>query len=187
MTEVRDLSFGQAPPMPANVRLGEGSYLERHRQTFERFFSRREPGLDLGRGVRVYTWTSFSVEPDGVVEVGDGAILVGAAFMCAERISVGARVVLSYGTTVTDCDFHPHDPAERRADAIANAPHGDRSLRPRLVARPTVIEDDAWVGIGAMILKGVTVGTGARVEPGAVVTADVPAGATASGNPARVG
>jgi acetyltransferase-like isoleucine patch superfamily enzyme len=47
-----------------------------------------------------------------------------------------------------------------------------------------VIEDDAWIGIGAIVLKGVRIGAGARVEAGAVVTRDVPSGATVAGNPA---
>jgi acetyltransferase-like isoleucine patch superfamily enzyme len=49
-----------------------------------------------------------------------------------------------------------------------------------------VIEDDVWIGIGAIILKGVLVGRGARVGAGAIVTSDVPPEATVVGNPARV-
>ena len=49
-----------------------------------------------------------------------------------------------------------------------------------------IVEDDAWIGIGAIILKGVRIGRGARIGPGAVVTADVPAGAAVAGHPARV-
>ena len=69
--------------------------------------------------------------------------------------------------------------------AIANSPLGDRQQRPPVIARPVVIEDDAWIGIGAIILKGVRIGQGARVGAGAVVTRDVPAGTTVLGNPAQ--
>src|SRR5262249_47066737 len=55
--------------LPANVRLGPGCYLER-RESFKRFRSTRAPGLILGEGVTVYTWTEFNVEPTGVLEVG---------------------------------------------------------------------------------------------------------------------
>ena len=53
------------------------------------------------------------------------------------------------------------------------------------VARKVVIEDDVWIGAGALILPGVTVGEGAIVGAGAVVTKDVPAGETYAGVPAR--
>jgi acetyltransferase-like isoleucine patch superfamily enzyme len=52
----------------------------------------------------------------------------------------------------------PTDPELRKADAIANSPQGDRSQRPAISHRPVVIEDDVWIGIGAMILKGVRIG-----------------------------
>jgi acetyltransferase-like isoleucine patch superfamily enzyme len=98
---------------------------------------------------------------------------------------VGRRVVIS-AVTIADCDFHPLDRASRRMDALANAHGGDARLRPPLVSRPVVIEDDAWIGIGAIVLKGVRIGRGARVAAGAVVTRDVPDGATVAGNPARL-
>lgn len=170
--------------LPPNVRVGAGCYFER-KEGFDRFRSTRNPGLVIGERVRVYTWTTFNVEPDGLVEIGDDSVLVGAVFMCARHIRVGRRVIISYNVTVADSDFHPIDPDERERDAVANAPFGERAGRPALVARPVVIEDDAWIGIGALILKGVTVGAGARVGPGSVVTRDVPAGATVAGNPAR--
>jgi acetyltransferase-like isoleucine patch superfamily enzyme len=171
--------------LPKNVRLGRDCFLER-RDSFKRYRSERETGLRLGDRVRVHTWTEFNIEPAGVVEVGDESILVGAVFMCAGSIRLGRRVVVSYHVTLADSDFHPCDPELRRQDAIANAPEGDKRQRPPLVTRPVVIEDDAWIGIGAIVLKGVRIGAGARVGAGAVVTSDVPAGATVAGNPARL-
>jgi acetyltransferase-like isoleucine patch superfamily enzyme len=136
--------------------------------------------------VIVYTWAEFSVEPEGEITVGDDSILVGPVFMCAGRISVGRRVVISYQVTIADSDFHPLDRASRRADAIAAAPAGGVRPRAPLESRPVVIEDDVWIGIGAIVLKGVRLGRGARIAAGAVVTRDVPEGATVAGNPARV-
>ena len=167
------------------VQVGAGCFIER-KESFRRFRSMREPGLRLGANVLVYTWAEFSVEPAGEISVGDDSILVGPIFMCAERISVGRRVLISYHVTIADCDFHPLDRAARRQDALANAHGGDASLRPPLVSRPVAIEDDVWIGIGAIVLKGVRIGRGARVAAGAVVTRDVPDGATVAGNPARL-
>jgi len=52
--------------------------------------------------------------------------------------------------------------------------------------RPVHIGCNVWIGGGAMILPGVTIGDNAVIGAGSVVTRDVPAGATAFGNPARV-
>jgi acetyltransferase-like isoleucine patch superfamily enzyme len=169
--------------LPSNVRVGQDCWLER-KDSFGSYRSRQTPGLVLGDRVRVYMWTTFNVEPSGVVEVGDDSVLVGPVFMCAERITIGRRVVISYNVTIADSDFHPLDPELRKQDAIANSPYGDRSQRPPYISRPVVIEDEAWIGIGAIILKGVRIGRGARVGAGAVVTHAVPPGATVEGNPA---
>lgn len=171
--------------LPSNVRLGQGCSIE-NKQAFGRFRSERDPGLILGRDVTVYTWTAFNVEPTGVVEVGDGSTLVGPTFMCAERISIGQRVVISYDVTIADSDFHPEDPEARIQDSIANAPSGDKRARPGFVTAPVVIGDDVSLGIGAIVLKGVRIGKGAVVRAGSVVTRDVPAGSVVEGNPARV-
>lgn len=50
----------------------------------------------------------------------------------------------------------------------------------------TILEDGCSIGAGAVLLPGVRIGRGAMVGAGAVVTCDVPAGATVVGNPARV-
>ena len=55
-----------------------------------------------------------------------------------------------------------------------------------IYARPVKIEDGAWIGGGAIILPGVTIGRNAVIGAGAVVTKDIPANAVAVGSPARV-
>lgn len=170
--------------LPANVRVGPGCWIER-KQSFDRYRSTRDPGLVLGARVRAHTWTVFNVDPTGTLEVGDDCVLVGATFMCAERITLGRGVIVSYHVTIADSDFHPLDPEARKLDAVANAPFGDRGERPPIKTRPVVIGDGAWIGIGAIILKGVTIGKNARIGAGAVVVRDVPEGGCVAGNPAR--
>jgi acetyltransferase-like isoleucine patch superfamily enzyme len=171
--------------LPPNVRVGAGCYLE-DVGSFRRFRSRREPGLVIGNGVRAYHETAFTVEPEGYLEVGDDSTLVGAVFWCADRITLGRRVIVSHHVMIADSDFHPRDPELRKVDAEAIAPGGDLKRRPPLYTKPVVIGDDTWVGIGAIILKGVRIGAGARILAGSVVTVDVAEGAIVAGNPARI-
>jgi acetyltransferase-like isoleucine patch superfamily enzyme len=170
--------------LPDNVQLGTDCFLE-ERQSFERFRSRRTPGLVIGNRVKAYNWTTFSIEPAGLLEIGDEATLTGAIFWCAHHIVVGRRVSISYNVMIADSDFHPKDLALRRLDAEAISPGGDASARPAFDCRPVIIEDDVQIGIGAIVLKGVRIGAGARVLPGAVVIRSVAPGATVQGNPAR--
>ena len=171
-------------PLPPGIHVGADVLFERHEVSLRRYRSERDVGLEIGDGSRVYTWTEFSVEPEGTIVVGARTTLVGGLFMCAERIEVGSDVVISYDVTIADCDFHPSEPEARRRDAAAIAPGGDASQMGPLVTRPVTIEDDVWIGVGAIVLKGVTIGAGARVQPGSIVTRDVAPGTTVGGNPA---
>ena len=53
--------------------------------------------------------------------------------------------------------------------------------------KPIAIGVNVWIGGGAILLPGIRIGEGAIIGAGSVVTRDVPAGATVSGNPARAG
>jgi acetyltransferase-like isoleucine patch superfamily enzyme len=87
--------------------------------------------------------------------------------------------------TIADSDFHPLDPLDRLKDIIALSPVGNRMLRPAVVPFEVIIEDDVWIGLNATILKGVTIGSGAIIEPGSIVVHDVLPGQRVSGNPAK--
>jgi acetyltransferase-like isoleucine patch superfamily enzyme len=171
--------------VPSNVVLGRDCFIE-SAGVFDTFLSKREPGMVIGDRVRIYLagWgSSFTVEPDGLVEIGADSVLVGAQLMCSERISIGRGVVVSYNAVIADSDFHPTDHQLRRRDAISGAPYGKWfGFAERRIA-PVVIEDGVKIGINAIVLKGVTIGEGAEVGPGSVVASDVPAGAIVTGNP----
>lgn len=88
-----------------------------------------------------------------------------AAITIGDDVQIGPNVQLLAAT-------HPTDVALRRARWEYGA--------------PITVEDDVWLGGGAVVLPGVRVGAGTVVGAGAVVTRDLPAGAVAVGNPARV-
>ena len=107
------------------------------------------------------------------VRIGDyGFVGRGSEFDCVERIEVGAHVLIAPGTFITD---HGHN--------IAPGMNIDAQGCSRA---PVVIGNDVWLGVRSVILPGVHIGDGAVVGAGAVVTHDVPAGAIATGVPARV-
>jgi len=115
-------SVWETAPLPANVRVERDLYFERRRQTFRRFNSKRDPALVIVDRVQIYTWTTFSLEPDTELTIGDDCVLVGATFMCAGRTSVGNRVVISLNAAPTatstrwtpNCAAGTQSPTRRR-------------------------------------------------------------------------
>jgi maltose O-acetyltransferase len=119
--------------------------------------------------------------------------IVEAPFHCAYGINIalGDQVYLNAGCTILDCARvtigdqcmlgpnvqiycaeHHHDPIKRSVEGL------ERALPVRIAKR-------AWIGGGAIILAGVTIGEGAVVGAGSVVTRDVAPGEVVVGNPAR--
>ena len=108
------------------------------------------------------------------IAIGDDFGMTGGSLVCDERISIGDRVWVGANAIITDSDFHPLHPEKRRTHPLAAN------------TAPVKIEDDVFIGMNALILKGVTVGTGSVVAAGCVVARDVPPGSVVAGNPARV-
>jgi acetyltransferase-like isoleucine patch superfamily enzyme len=171
-------------PVPPNVEFGEGFYCETA-QVFRFLRSRKSGAIKFGQHDSVYAGCSFSVGVEGSVSVGDFTLLNGALVMCEERIEIGSNCLISWNVGMADSDFHPLDPAQRLIDARALAPFlPDRPPRPKLKTAPVKICDNVWIGMNAIILKGVTVGENSVVAAGAVVTKSVPPNTVVAGNPA---
>ena len=106
--------------------------------------------------------------------IGDHFGMTGGSIVCEESITIGSGVIVGCNTVIADTDFHPHDPAAREAAPLAGP------------TAPVIIEDDVFIGMNALILKGVRLGQGCVIGAGSIVTQDVPAGMIAAGAPARV-
>lgn len=114
--------------------------------------------------------------PGAVIDIGEGAQLSGTSITArSTSISIGRKALLAPNCVIVDSDFHAPWPPEARADS----PGTERDAAVR-------IGDYAWVGMQSIILKGVTIGEGALVGAGSVVTSDIPPGCLAAGAPARV-
>lgn len=108
----------------------------------------------------------------GMIKVGKSD-LNSTSLVSYTSVTIGDRVQFEPRVVVMDCDGHPVD--RRLPDVPANKKMA-----------PVCIEDDVYIGYGAIITKGVTVGKGAWIMAGSLVTRDVPAGAKVMGNPARI-
>ena len=108
------------------------------------------------------------------ITIGDDFGMTGGSLVCEQRISIGDRVWVGANAIITDTDFHPLDPEQRRTQpSAANT-------------APVTIADDVFVGMNALVLKGVTIGAGSVLAAGCVVARDVPPRSVVAGNPARV-
>jgi acetyltransferase-like isoleucine patch superfamily enzyme len=175
-----------AHPIPESVVWGEEVYLETA-QIFRFLRSELTPSVTLGRNVSCYAGCSFSMGKRGSCSVGDYTLLNGALLMAEERIEIGSYCIVSWNVGIADSDFHPIDPVLRRQDAMAISPYGkNRPPRPPMGTAPVIIKDNVWIGMGAIILKGVTIGENSIVAAGAVVTKSVPPNVIVAGNPARI-
>ena len=105
----------------------------------------------------------------GTLTLGTGVYLnQGASIVASESITVGDRVRIGDYAAIHDSDYHP---------VAADLP---------MRVAPIVIEDDVWIGRGAIVMPGVRIGRGSVVAAGAVVTRSVPERSLAAGVPARV-
>jgi acetyltransferase-like isoleucine patch superfamily enzyme len=143
----------------------------------------RPSRISIGRGLELRSW--FSANPLGItrrcllatwgagaiIEIGEDVGMSGVAICAQTRVTIGNRVVIGANSVVTDTDFHSLDASHRFSTGTS---------------LPISIEDDVFVGMHVLILKGVCIGRGAVIGAGSVVTRNVPAGAVVAGNPARI-
>jgi acetyltransferase-like isoleucine patch superfamily enzyme len=134
---------------------------------------RVRPGASFVVGGRVALQRGLRIVVDsGVLTIGAGTNVngLGTKILVAESVTIGSGCTFSWDVQILDNDFHALTVGGVQQPATA----------------PVVIGDRVWVGTRAVILKGVTIGDGAVVAAGAVVTKDVPAGAIVAGVPAKV-
>jgi acetyltransferase-like isoleucine patch superfamily enzyme len=173
-------------PIPPNVRFGVGFYCETA-QIFRKLRAQQDGALSLGDYVSCYAGCSFAIGENARCTVGDFTLMNGALVMAEELIEIGSYCMISWNVGIADSDFHPLDPVERRKDALALAPYyKDRPPRPPIRTAPVRIGDNVWIGMNAVILKGVTVGENSVIAAGAVVSRSVAANTVVAGNPAVV-
>lgn len=84
-----------------------------------------------------------------------------------ENVTIGSGCVIAWDCNIMDRDYHKLDSENE-------------------VYKPVTIGNHVWIGCRCLVLKGVTIGDGAVIAAGSVVTHDVPSGALFGGNPAKI-
>lgn len=103
-----------------------------------------------------------------------------------ESVIIKDYVLISHNVNIIDTNSHELNDDERAVSVRNFLEYGHPELDGNIITSPIKIEDRAWISFNATILKGVTIGQGAIVAAGAVVTKDVPPYAVVAGNPATV-
>ncbi len=123
-----------------------------------------------------------TLSPGAALTIGRDVGMSGTVVCCATRVRIGDRVMLGANSTITDTDSYPVDYRQRFPQVYGEA---SESVETEVASAPIIIEDDVFIGMHTLILKGVTIGRGAVVGAGSVVARDLPAYCIAAGNPAK--
>ena len=136
---------------------------------------------------------NFIIESEkGLIKIGDRTFIGGGMFICTKEIEIGNDVMFSWGCTVADNNSHSTNWNERRNDVMQwkrgldENKIGEFKNWEKVKEAKVTIKDKAWIGFNSIILKGVTIGEGAIVGAGSVVTKDVPDWTIVGGNPAKI-
>jgi len=163
------------------LRVGNGTRLSRARLVA------RNPA-----GCRCTVGSSSNIEgtivldrPGAVVSIGSRTHIGGRSVIeAATDISIGDDVLIAFDVFIIDHDSHSLQ-FEHRAHDVEAWIQGRKDWT-HVATAPVRIHDKAWIAARSIILKGVSVGEGAIVGTGSVVTRDVPPWSIVAGNPARV-
>lgn len=124
--------------------------------------------LNVDGYFRFYSGCFVSICPNAKLKLKSGFINRNGNIRCFNKIVIGNNCKISEECIISDSDNHK----------IIN------NEKPNSI--PIIIEDNVWIGLRSMILKGVTIGKGSIVAGGSVVTKDVPQDSLVGGVPARV-
>lgn len=128
-------------------------------------------------GDNVWIESPFYCDFGENISIGDGSFInMNCVFLDTNKITLGKSVLIAPAVQLYTAS-HPISPSER----IIN--DGKSYVD---VTAPITVGDRVWIGGGAIVLPGVTIGEGSTIGAGSVVTKDVPPFVLAAGNPCRV-
>lgn len=120
----------------------------------------------------VYRPCSFVTTDKGAeIIIGNNVGCTGTSFVAVKRIIIGDNVLIGNNVTIADTDFHHADPSKRTT-------RGD--------PRPVEIQNNVFIGMNSVILKGVTIGENSVIGANSVVLTSIQPNSIALGNPCKV-
>lgn len=146
--------------------------------------------LFIGEGCLISGTFIFENE-NGMIQIGNDTFIGGGQFICINSITIGENVMISWGCTIMDNDAHSMRWYERKNDVkewkkgVEENNIGKYKNWDNVNSGSIVIKNKAWIGFNVIILKGVTIGEGAIVAAGSVVTKNVADYTLVGGNPAK--
>lgn len=139
---------------------------------------------------RLYRFAGFNIAAG--VQIAGNLELISTLDGFYDKLTIGPDASIGYHTTIN------LDAPVRVGKGVSIGPHvciytgthqigpGSNRRMPTVLSKPVILEDECWIGLGATILPGVTVGKQSIVAARAIVTQDVPPNSCAEGNPARI-
>lgn len=109
---------------------------------------------------------------NAVIEIGDNSGINGSVIAAAEKIIIGNDVLIGFNCYISDTDNHAIDPILRHSGKPETA--------------QIFIEDNVWLGVNVVVLKGVTIGKNSVIGANSLVLSNIPENVIAIGNPCRV-
>jgi len=116
------------------------------------------------------------IYPESEIVIGNDTGISGTTICAAKSVKIGSNCLIGANVTITDCDFHSVKPEGRRYNTNVED----------IGCASVVVEDNVWLGMNVIVLKGVVVGQNSVVAAGSVVTKSIPPNCIAGGNPAKV-
>ena len=106
------------------------------------------------------------------IEIEDRSGFSGTVIGAAGSIRIGSNVICGANTFITDFDWHSIDPISRKDITKSFS--------------KVIIEDNVWIGLNSVILKGVTIGKNSVIGANSLVLSEIPENVVAGGNPCRI-
>jgi len=172
--------------IPSNFIAEDQVYLDTT-YSFACFHSEEKVGFKIGFGSGNYLHSHFLAGKQGKIIIGKYSILESTNFLANSEITVGDHCMFSWGSYVTDTWISGNliDSASRK-EILKKIAVSEKRIFDLGQSTPVIIEDNVWVGFGAVIMPGVTLGRGCVVGCKTIIHENVPPYAVVVGDPSAI-